>query len=103
MLSLRSEDCEDLGRWVTDGRYLSHDIVNEQITIMGQSLLRCLLKRIHEAKWFSILADEVRDVSNHEQLGISIRWVDESLAVLHRGVLTPCFNRVVKPQGGKRW
>ena len=27
--------------------------------------------------WFSILADEATDISHHEQMSLSIRWVDE--------------------------
>lgn len=41
--------------------YLSPDIINECITLMGHQLLRNLLSRIHDAEIFSILADETRD------------------------------------------
>lgn len=80
-LTLRSEDCSALKTWIFKGAYLSHDIVNEQIEIMGQTLLRNILTDIHGAQFFAIIADEVRDCSNHEQLGISIRWVDKELEV----------------------
>lgn len=33
------------------------------------------------AQWFAILADETVDVCNHEQLSISICWVDESYGI----------------------
>ena len=42
----------------------------------GHQLHRNLLSTIHDAKIFSILADETRDVGNEEQLAICIRWVD---------------------------
>ena len=32
-------------------------------------------------QWFKILADELRDISNQEQLGITIRWIDDQLAI----------------------
>lgn len=80
-LNLRSEDCNDLKSWLSNAAYLSHDIVNEQIDIMGQNLLRNILADIRDAQFFAVIADEVRDVSNHEQLGISIRWVDKEMEV----------------------
>ena len=40
---------------------------------MGNTLLHQLLANM---KWFSIMADETRDISNNEQLAIVIRWVD---------------------------
>jgi hypothetical protein len=38
------------------------------ISIMGNTLLRKLLTKIRGACWFSILADETRDISNQEHL-----------------------------------
>ena len=45
--------------WVEEGRYMSHDIVNELITLMGQDVLRRLLCRIKSAdpSWYAIIAD----------------------------------------------
>lgn len=57
-----------------------HDISNE-ITLLGNGLLRELLSRIWEATWFAILADESADISNNEQLSISIRWVNKAYEV----------------------
>ena len=31
--------------------------------------------------WYSIIADEATDVSHHEQLSLSIRWVDKNIKV----------------------
>ena len=43
---------------------------------MGNTLLRQHLTNIHAVRWFSIIADETRDISNNEQLAIVVRWVD---------------------------
>ena len=80
-LSLCSEDCDGLNKWLSHGKYLSHDIVNEQVELLGQTLLCNMLKEIRAAQWFRILADELRDISNQEQLGITIRWVDDQLEI----------------------
>ena len=74
LLELQSTDCPELKQWMT--RYLSHGVINEMITLMGNTLLRKLLANIRAVKWFSIMGDETRDISNHEQLSIIISWVD---------------------------
>ena len=45
------------------------------ITLIGNTVLRKLLSNIREACWFTIIADEMRDISNHEQLAIAIIWL----------------------------
>ena len=48
--------------------------------MMGQSVLRKLLRNIKRVTphWFGIIADEATDVSNREQLNLSIRWVNDN-------------------------
>ena len=48
------------------------------ITLTGKAVLSFILVvQIWEANWYAIVADETRNVSNHEQLFMSIRWVDK--------------------------
>ena len=72
----RAEDIVGLERWLSDRAYQSHDIVNELIQLMAHQLLRHLLREVRQAEWYSVIADETRDASGAEQLGISLRWVD---------------------------
>ena len=68
-----------ISKWIKDNKYTSHQAVNDQIKIMGQTILRSLLPKIKEGDgphWYSIIADEAKDVINSEQLNISIRWVN---------------------------
>ena len=81
LLKLRCEDCQELSVWFERHQYLSHDIINELIILMGNALLRNLLSKIREANWYAVIADETRDISNREQLSLSIRWVDESYLI----------------------
>ena len=76
LLQLRSDDCPELKTWVSEHKYFSPDILNEQIALMGLSAVREVLKNIRSVEWFSLLADEATDISNKEQLVICIRWVD---------------------------
>ena len=39
------------------------------------------MNEIRSAEWYSLIADETRDASGAEQLGISLRWVDSSYTV----------------------
>ena len=81
LLMLRSDDCTDLNTWIRERKYFSPPILNEQISLMGVSLLRGLLVDINRAQWFSLIANEATDVSNKEQLTVCIRWVDEDFNI----------------------
>ena len=81
LLMCRAEDTVGLEKWLSDRTYQSHDIVNELIQLMAHQLLRHLLNEIRQAEWYSVIADETRDASGPEQLGISLRWVDSDYIV----------------------
>ena len=63
-----------------EAKYISHDIVNEVITIMEQSVLRAVLDRvkIQNQAWYmyAIFADEATDVNFNEGLNLILRYVD---------------------------
>jgi len=46
---------------------------------MANTIIRDISNKIQQAKYFSLMADEVTDVSNREQVVVCIRWVDEEL------------------------
>ena len=47
LLKLRSEDVPELLEWIDNGRYLSHDIINELINMMGNAVLRCIVADLY--------------------------------------------------------
>ena len=59
--------------------YLSTRIQNELIKEIGDAIRDHVLKEIFEAKFFSILVDETTDVSNKEQLSLTIRYTHDSV------------------------
>ena len=81
LLQLRSEDDAQLSIWLREKKYFSPEIVNEQIELMANSVLRSILSEIHSTGWFAIIADEATDVRKCEQMCICIRWVDDSYEV----------------------
>ena len=58
------------------------------ITLIGNTLLCKLLARIREACWYSIIADETRDISSKEQLTVTIRWVSDTYEVQEDLIIT---------------
>ena len=57
LLKLRAEDYPLLEQWVKNRKYLSSDVVNEQINLMNQALLCQLLVGINSAMWYAVMAD----------------------------------------------
>ena len=56
--------------------YRSKTVQNELIEICGDYLREQIIREVKLAKFFSILADEVADVSNKEQMPLVLRFVD---------------------------
>lgn len=48
------------------------------IQLMAHKILRAMIADLLPQRWFSLLADETRDVSNCEQLVVTLRWVSEN-------------------------
>jgi len=58
-----------------NAQYTSKTIQNEMIGIVGKHIRDEILLEVNTAKYFSVIADEVTDISNKEQLSITIRYV----------------------------
>ncbi|XP_065914462.1 zinc finger MYM-type protein 1-like [Dysidea avara] len=78
LLVMLSRDNGDVKTWISEKKYISHDIINDQISIFANTLLRSLLLRItkNAPSWYSIIGDEATDVAKREQFNLSIRWVN---------------------------
>ena len=73
----------DLQLWIDDCRYISHDVINKLIALMGQRLLRQILHNIQQVSppWYGLMADEATDAANKELLNITIRWVVDNYEI----------------------
>jgi len=83
LLVMLSRDDEDVKSWIKENKYISHEIVNDKISIMANTLLRSLLARTTEnsPSWYSIIGDEATDVAKREQFNLTIRWVNNDYDV----------------------
>lgn len=61
--------------------YLSKTIQNELINLCGKNIIQTIVSDVKKQEFFSIMADEVRDCSNSEQLALVVRYVDETCTI----------------------
>ena len=79
LLHLTAVDQPQLLPWLkrkTD-KYTSPQIQNELLKVMATAVLRTISQSIQTCKFFSMMADEVTDSSNKEQVVVCFRSVDE--------------------------
>ena len=61
---------EHLSTTARNATYTSNTIQNEIITVLADQITTSITDKVKAAKWFTVIADEVTDVSNKEQLSI---------------------------------
>ena len=55
--------------------YLSHQIQNQIIDIIGTTISEEIVRRLKEAELFAVIVDETPDTSHKEKLSITVRYV----------------------------
>lgn len=82
LIQFRAETDETLKKHLQNAprnaTYTSKTIQNQLIDIIGKCIQMEILNEVKEAKFYSIIADEVCDVSNKEQLSLCVRYVQAS-------------------------
>lgn len=56
--------------------YTSNTIQNQIVSVLANQVRGKIIRKVQPAKWYTIIADEVTDLSNKEQLSIVLRYVD---------------------------
>ena len=68
--------------------YISSDIQNMLLQLMGDMVQNVIWRKIQEAGVFSVIADENKDCAKKEQLTIVLRCVDTKESVIYECFLT---------------
>ena len=88
-----SNNGTDLREWNKEGKYISHEIMNELIKLMRNSILRRVIANIKtcEPCWYSIIADETADITCKEQMNVCIRYVNDEYVVNEESLGVHCI------------
>lgn len=58
-----------------NAHYTSKTIQNQLISVIGTQIRNDILAEVKESQFYSILSDEVSDISNKEQISLTLRYV----------------------------
>ncbi len=78
---------ERLEQGPNNATYLSPEVQNQLLHIMGDMVRKSVCDSVRQAGLFSLIADESKDASKKEQMAIVVRYVDEK-AIIHERFLT---------------
>ena len=54
---------------------------------MADQVRQSIIQKVQAAKWYTVIADEVTDVSNKEQLSFVLRYVDNVSLVVREDLV----------------
>ena len=78
---------EHLSTGAKNATYTSSTIHNQIIDILSNQIQQVILKKVKKAQWFTVIADEVTDLSNKELLSLDLRYVDHDTGLAREDVM----------------
>ena len=81
LLKLRATDIPELQAWMDRKIDMtSHQIQNEMLEMIGQTIVREIASRVQQAGSFAVMVDGTQDVSRKEQMSVCVSiYVDKEL------------------------
>ena len=73
-------------KYLTDNRYLSHQITSEMVKQMYRHVMKELIGGVKSAGYFSIVIDETQDGAGIEQCALVLRYVEDEY-IIHEVVI----------------
>ena len=67
--------------------YTSSGIQNEITEVLGSQIRQKIIDKVKASQWFTVIADEVTDCSNKEQLSLVLRYVDTDTVLIREDVV----------------
>ena len=64
--------------------YLSPDIQLDLLQVMGDMVRNSITEDVHKAGYYSLLADESKDISKTEQMAVVVRYTDETAVIYEK-------------------
>ena len=82
LVVLQSRNTEIVKHRLTNGpknaTWLGHDIQNSLILLLlANSVKQMIMNEVHSARYYTLVADETKDVSKSEQLSVVLRYVND--------------------------
>ena len=62
-------------------------IQNQIIDVLEDQIRSETIRRVQKANWFTVIADEVTDVSNKEQLSLVLRYIDPDTCLVREDLV----------------
>ena len=78
---------EHLSTAARNATYISNTAQNQIINVLADQVRQKIIQKVQAAKWYAVIADEVTDVSNKEQLSIVLRYVDSDSLVIREDLV----------------
>ena len=78
---------DHLAKASRNATYTSSVIQNQIIDVVSNQVRDKIIRKVKAAKWFSVIADEVTDVSNKEILSLNVRYWDNEHCLIREDLL----------------
>jgi hypothetical protein len=81
LVKLRRDDVSELHTWLQrTTNFMSSDVQNEMLTLLGNTVVRKLIETIRkESQQFGVIVDGTQDCTGTEQESLCLRYIDRNL------------------------